>query len=114
MLLVPVSFLVPCNVLFEDQPSWGSIGGQPVTVYECISLAASILLIVLGTQMRRFLLALGGLTGFGILVARVTERHFEENLSWPLALLVLGGTAMVTGGVVAWIRERRVRSQGGS
>ena len=96
MLLVPVSLLVPANVMFENAPYLGRrAGGRGIGVYSYAAIAISIALVVFGTRVRRAALIAPGLIGLAIAIGRFTHLHFQQLLAWPLALAILGGLAMV-------------------
>lgn len=107
MLAVPISLLVPANVLFEKGPFLGSAGGQPIGLFEWASVVLSTALVVLGTRVRRAALVAPGVLGLAIAVLRVTERHFAEVLAWPLSLAILGALAMVAGAVMTYMRGKK-------
>ncbi|MEM7204952.1 MAG: DUF2157 domain-containing protein [Planctomycetota bacterium] len=107
LLLVPISLLVPTHVLFDRAPFLGTVGEAPLSAYALLGAAWSVALVAVGTRLRRSALAVPGLAGIAVTVWRATERHFESTLAWPLALALLGGVAMATGGVMALVRGRR-------
>ena len=51
MLLVPVSLLVPANVMFEDPPYLFEIGGHGVGAYSCAAVLISLALVIFGTKL---------------------------------------------------------------
>jgi hypothetical protein len=107
MLLVPVSLLVPTNVLFDDPPFFGQAGGQGISLFEYATILLSITLVLFGTKTRRTTFIAPGIFGLALAVLRLTDRHFEELLAWPLALALLGGAAMVVGAVLTFARSRK-------
>jgi len=114
MLAVPVSLLVPSNVLFEHTPFLGTAGGRGIGLFEYSAVAVSIALVVFGTRARRASLAVPGVMGLAVAVLRITDRHFEQVLAWPLALAILGGLAMAAGAAMTYVRGRRLLQERGS
>ena len=107
LLLVPVSLLVPANLLFREGINIMTIGGEPLTLYELLCGFFAVGLIFVGTRISRSTIALPGLIGLSLFVFRVTHVHFRENLSWPLCMVVSGGVAMLLGVTSTVIREKR-------
>jgi hypothetical protein len=94
MLLVPVHLLAPTHLLYDRGGALFQLGQLPFTTYELASLVIALVLAVLGTRIRQHALAVPALFGLAAFVLRATGRHFEHNLYWPLALVMLGGLAM--------------------
>jgi hypothetical protein len=109
LFLVPVSLLLPTHLVFEQ--GWhlvDQLGGAPLTVYELLSCVFAVGLVVIGMRLSQATLAVPGLIGLGVLVFRVTWAHFDEYLSWPLAVTLGGAAAMIAGGI-SWALRYRVR-----
>ena len=106
-MLVPVSLLVPTNVLFENEPYLGTAGGRGISLYEYAAVLISITLVVFGTRIRRAALVAPGLLGLAVAVTRITELHFAEQLAWPLCTTMVGGLAMVAGAWLTFARNRK-------
>jgi len=107
MLLVPISLLLPANVLFQKGYVITTIGGKPFTTYELATVLIAIGLIILGTRLRWQILAASGSAGMAVFLFRATIYHFEKYTSWPLALAITGGVAMLVAWVLALRRMRR-------
>lgn len=107
LLLVPVSMLVPINVLFEEGPFLGRAGGREISLYECAAVLISVALVVSGTQIRRAALVAPGLVGLAVAVTRITDLHFEGELAWPLGLAITGGLAMVIGACATLVGSKK-------
>jgi hypothetical protein len=67
----------------------------------------TLTLIILGTRLRYLLLTLSGLLGLALFVFKATERHFQDYLSWPLSLAIIGGLAMAAALASLLLRARR-------
>ncbi len=109
--LVPISFLVPCNLLFDE--GWRlieSLGDAPVTAYELLSGLTAIGFIVLGTIKNHASLSIPGLIGLSVVVFRFTERHFPNEDFWALSIALVGGAAML-GGVVSAVGRARSKER---
>ena len=107
-MLIPMSLLVPCNVLFEKGLGLFMVGCNYFTVYEAAAAGLSIGLVAVGTRLNRNTLTIPGLMGFAVFLMRATERHFEKYTAWPLALAACGVVAMAVGLVVTVRRSRAV------
>jgi serine/threonine protein kinase len=98
-VLVPISLLLPCNLLFDQGSELVShVGNAPLRIYELLCGLAAIGFIVLGTMMNRATLSVPGLVGLTVAVFRFTDCHYASYLSsWPLWIALAGGTTMLTG-----------------
>lgn len=111
LFLVPLSLLVPANLLFRQGARvLELVGSQPVHVYELLCLVFSVGLVITGTKVSQASLTFPGLVGLGVVVFRMTHYHFTEYLSWPLAL-TLGGSAAMLAAAVSWSVRWRLRRQ---
>jgi serine/threonine protein kinase len=101
------SLVVPLHVLFDhpDGPFLGMLGEAELTIYELVSIPVCLGLMSLGTWARNYVLALSGLAGMGVFLVRGTERHFLEDLTWPLSLAV-GGVVLLAAGAYLSIARR--------
>jgi hypothetical protein len=112
LLLVPVSLLVPLDVLWR-WPGFNlgyeivSIGGAPFKTYALLSFLVSVILVALGTRLRRYQLAISGLAGLAAFIFFVTVNHFREDLHWPLGLTVSGGIAMAVAVIFLIVKAKR-------
>ena len=95
MLLVPLHFLGPMNLLWHEGNELFSLGDAPLRTYELALLLVALLLVVIGTRLRLHTLALPALIGLAVFVFRVTIDHFAGELAWPLGLAVTGALAMI-------------------
>jgi hypothetical protein len=95
MLLIPLHFLGPMNLLWDKGGSLARLGDGRLTTYELASLLTAVALVVIGTRLRQHALALPALVGLAVFVFRATYRHFEGELAWPLGLALIGGLAMI-------------------
>ena len=95
--MLPLSLLLPCNLLFTEGWRLGTLGGEPVTIYQLLCGLAAIGFMVLGTVISRTALSVPGLFGLAVFVFRFTHEHFADDKLWPLYVAVVGGTAMLTG-----------------
>lgn len=109
MLLVPISLLYPANMQFREGYEITTIGGEPFTTYELATVLIGIGLIVVGTRLRWQVLAASGSAGMAVFLYRATGYHFKDYTSWPLALAITGGVAMLVAWVLALRRMRRER-----
>ncbi|MBE3124008.1 MAG: hypothetical protein IMZ65_04320 [Planctomycetes bacterium] len=107
MWIVPVSLLVPPDLLCRKGIELVKIGGEWFTSYELASLVLSVGLVVLGTRMRRYSMALSGLGGMAAFIVIVTLLHFPHDLLWPLSLTAVGGAAMAAAVLFIVIRARQ-------
>jgi len=107
MLLAPISLLLPANILFRKGYEITTIGGVPFTTYELATVLIAIGLIILGTRLKWQILAASGSAGMAVFLYRATSYHFEDYTSWPLALAITGGVAMLVAWVLALRRMRR-------
>ncbi len=107
IMLVPASLLIPPDVLRDKGFALTVIGGADFTSYELLSLLLSMGLAALGTRMRRLTLAFSGLAGLAAFVCIATVRHFQDDLSWPLALAASGGVAMAVAVALIVVRSRK-------
>lgn len=114
LILVPVSFLVPANLLFQKGIELVTVGAAPLTIYELTCGLAAVGFVVAGTRISRSTLAVPGLIGLAVFVFRVTNLHFQDYLSWPLGLALGGGLAMLVGVASSLVRERLQRRTGSS
>jgi hypothetical protein len=103
--LLPVSLLVPANLLFRQGPALGTLGGEPFTIYELLSGLLTVGFIVAGTKSMRSTLALPGTIGLTVFVFRVTGLHFAKDLAWPFSLACSGAAAMLAGVASSWLRD---------
>ena len=108
LFLVPVSLLVPANLLFTQGRPVLDLGREPATIYELLCCVFAVGLVVIGSKWSQATLAVPGLIGLGVVVFRVAVRHFPEDLSWPLAV-ALGGAAAILAGVISWLVRYRLR-----
>ena len=106
LVLLPVSFLVPTNLLFRQGAALVSIGGEPLTGYELACSLFAVGFLVVGTKAQRSSLTLPGTIGLTIFVFRVTNLHFGKDLAWPLALALSGAAAMLAGVLSSRLRDR--------
>jgi serine/threonine protein kinase len=105
--LVPISLLLPCNLLFDQVESMRFVVGlQPLTLYEVVGAIAAIGFIVLGTVTNHATLSLPGLIGLTVSVFRFTDRHFPNLSNWPLCVALAGGVLMLAGVTSAVLRAR--------
>ena len=95
--MLPLSLLLPCNLLFTEGSALGTLGGEPVTIYQLMCGLAAIGFMVLGTVISRTALSVPGLFGLAVFVFRFTHEHFAKDKLWPLYVAVVGGAAMLTG-----------------
>jgi serine/threonine protein kinase len=95
LLLVPLHFLGPMNLLWEEGQPLFTLGDAPLKTYELASLLVALLLVVIGTRLRLHTLALPALMGLAVFIFRATSTHFTGELAWPLGLAATGGSAMV-------------------
>jgi len=108
LFLVPVSLLLPTNLLFDQGfHVIGQLGDAPVTIYELLCCLFAVGLVVIGMKLSQATLAVPGLIGLGVVVFRVTWAHFDEYLSWPLAVTLGGAAAMMAAGV-SWVLRYRL------
>ena len=112
MLLVPVSLLVPANVMFEDPPYLFEIGGHGVGAYSCAAVLISLALVIFGTKLRRTALVGPGLIGLAVAIGRFTHLHFQQLLTWPLTLAILGGLCMIAGALLTYWRKAKRKIAG--
>lgn len=111
-LLVPVSLLVPLDVLWRGyEQGLGyeivSIGGKPFKTYALLSFLVSVILVALGTRLRRYPFVISGLAGLAAFICFATEQHFKEYLRWPFALAVSGGIAMAVAVIFLIVKAKR-------
>jgi serine/threonine protein kinase len=109
MLIVAAHLTIPTNQLFERGLPVMTVGGAVVTVYELVSLVVAVVLAVVGTWLRLHTLAIPGLVALAVFLFRVTHRHFEDVLAWPLVLVIVGGVWMVISAVLLVWRSGRAR-----
>jgi predicted Ser/Thr protein kinase len=102
-LLVPLFLLLPLNLLFRQGPTLGTIGHDPLRLYELLYLLGSAALLVLGRYLQIRVFILASLWGLAIWVFRMTFDHFDRHLSWPIAVGLAGGILI---GLGIW-RSRR-------
>ena len=110
MLLVPVSLLVPLAVLWRVYnlgKEIVSIGGEPFKAYALLSFLVSVILVGLGTRLRRYPFVISGLAGLAAFIYFATEQHFTKYLYWPLALAVSGGIAMAVAVIFLIVKAKR-------
>ena len=106
-VLVPISVLLPCNLLFDQGwPVINDLGGKPLRAYELLGGLAAIGFVVLGTMTNRITLSLPGLVGLAVVVFRFTARHYPDETTWPMCVALVGGVAMLAGVVSAVVRAR--------
>jgi hypothetical protein len=105
-LLVPPSLLLPTNLLFRKGPELVDLGDRPFTLYALLSILISLSLVVLGTRMRRNLVAFPGLVGIAAFCFRVSEDHFRSLTSWPLSLAIAGAVCMAGALVLTFLRRK--------
>jgi len=111
LILVPVHWIATTNLVFEKGWHLFELRGRSCTVYEVLSVCLCVALVVLGSRLRRNTVAIPALLGLAIWVLRVTERHFDDYLDWPLALALTGTAAMGLALFSLTLRGRhRVRS----
>lgn len=110
MMLVPLHLLGPTQVLF-DKPGHDlfRVGGAMLTTYELAAALLSAALILLGTRLRQHSMVLPALLGLAIFFIRATQRHFQDYLSWPLAIALAGGLGMAVALVSLLVRSHRDR-----
>ena len=106
LLLVPLSLLVPTNLMFDKGTTLLPLGDAPFTIYELLGILFAAGLIVAGTKTSQPTLALPGLIGLTVVVGRITHDHFRSYLEWPLALALGGGLAILIGAASSLIRAR--------
>ncbi len=106
-VLVPVSLLVPSNIMFhEGFEVLARLGDRPLTAYQLICGTAAVALIVWGTVTSRATLTVPGLVGLTVFVFRIANGHFEDQLLWPFSLAVCGAVGMGAGVLSALARAR--------
>ena len=105
LLIMPLSILVPLNLLFHQGPAWFQLGGAPVRPYELAAAAAALTLVAAGIRMGREALTVPGLCGLAVCLFRVTEIHFPSQQAWALSLLAIGAAAMLGGWVLHYLRR---------
>ena len=104
-VLVPISVLLPCNLLFDQGwPPISHVGNAPLRIYELLGGLAAIGFIVLGTMMNRATLTVPGLVGLAVAVFRFTSHHYPDHSSWPLCIALAGGATMLAGVLSAVLR----------
>ncbi len=104
-LLVPIFLLLPLHLLFWHGPKLFTIGAREVQLYEALYLAACVLLLVFGRWLNLETFLIAGLWGLAVWVFRVTARHFDDYLSWPLGVGISGGVLIALGVWRSWSSE---------
>jgi hypothetical protein len=107
MILVGLHLSTPAHLLFTKGPHLFTLGGQPVTPYELAALAIALTTTTVGTRLRMHALALPGLLALAAFTLRATDRHFQDHLAWPLAIVLTGTAAMLTAATLLLRRSRR-------
>lgn len=107
LAIVPASLIVPANVLFADPPFLFDLGSRPFTIYEAVAALVSVACLAVGTRLRRRTLLVSGLASTALFVVRASLRHFEDDVSWPLALALGGAATLATGAALPRWRTRR-------
>ena len=112
MLLVPISLLLPLNLLADKgHEIFGVITKEGAeasfTAYRAASGVVALGLLVLGTRLGQQVLAISGSAGLAVFLTRAAIEIFDAYVSWPLALVVLGGLALVIAWILALRRLRR-------
>ena len=110
LLLVPLHLLGPTQVLF-DKPGHDlfRVAAAMLTTYELAAALIAIALILLGTHLHQHSMVLPALLGLAVFLVRATQRHFQDYLSWPLAIALIGGAGMAAALLSLLIRSRRDR-----
>jgi len=110
ILLVPASLLVPLDVLWRYYNlgyKIATIGGNPFKTYALLSFLVSVILVGLGTRLRRYPFVISGLAGLAAFIYFATEQHFTKYLRWPLALAVSGGIAMAVAVIFLIVKAKK-------
>lgn len=107
LLLLPISILVPINLIFLKGPELFMAGGQPVRLYEALSVIAATMLIIAGIRFRRETITIPGLLGLAMYLFRITQLHFLPYRSWVLVLFVVGSLSILLGLTLSTIRRKR-------
>lgn len=97
LLVMPLSILLPLNLLFYEGPTLFLLGEVGVTPYKLAALGAAFALVVAGIRFGRDILTVPGLCGLAVCLYRITEDHFAGQESWALGLLIAGAIAMLAG-----------------
>jgi hypothetical protein len=104
--LVPLFLLVPLNLLFEDKgPKLFPLGRDPVRLYELLCLPAGLALVLLGRMLHIESFILAALASAAVFVFRVTSRHFDDFLGWPLGIALSGAVLVGLGVWRSWLTE---------
>jgi hypothetical protein len=106
MLVVSAHLSGPPNQRF-NQDGLFMLGQAEVTFWELLALLVALMLAVVGTWLRLHTLAIPGLVSMVIFLLQATWRHFDHALAWPVALLAIGGSAMVISAILLVWRSRR-------
>jgi serine/threonine-protein kinase len=107
-VLVPISLLLPCNLLFDQGwPLMGQLGQAPLKTYELLGGLTAVVFIVLGTATNRATLSMPGLIGLAVAVFRFTQYHYPQVSPWPIWIALIGGVTMLAGVVSVFVRSRQ-------
>lgn len=106
--VVPPCCLIPVDLL-GNEPLWslGTLGNAELRPLEFGVPALCILAMVLGTRLQLRWFTYYGLLHLAVFTFRITQRHFADYLSWPVAVLIVGAVAMIVG---LWLEHRRLVS----
>jgi len=107
--LVGVSLLVPPILLYRKGETLALIYGQPLTTYGLIAVLVAAGLIVLGTRLRRYSLAMSGFAGLAAILFLITATCFQGQAWWPLALTATGAAGVAAAVVLSVAKTRRRR-----
>jgi serine/threonine protein kinase len=106
LLIMPVSILVPLNLLFYQGPPLFALGGSPVRPYELAAITAALALTATGIRLGRETLTVPGLCGLAVSLFRITGIHFPTQKAWALGLLLTGAAAMLGGWILHDLRHQ--------
>jgi hypothetical protein len=107
--LVGLSLLVPPILLYRKGETLALIYGQPLTTYGLIAVLVAAGLIVLGTRLRRYSLAMSGFAGLAAILFLITATCFQDQAWWPLALTATGAAGVAAAVVLSVAKTRRRR-----
>ena len=110
-LATPISVLLPLH-LMEQQGISFAMGSQVVHLTEILLPIACIGFVLLAIPLQLKTFFYSGLLYLAIAVQRLTALHFEQTRTWPIALLVLGGSVMILGIVAERVRARHFPDRG--